>query len=299
MKQSLIRIGGRLLAVTLLLSWANPILMGQDDSSSFVSTDIFEAWLEPPNSDDYLYFDLACNAGAWSGYFAPKRWNRVVEDKAIASLVATQMNHDMGDIPSVVFEEGRKHTENWSIEIPAAGYLSFCLQPTPLGKQATVSVSINDNETEYQVRSDGLYYSPYLQRGDVFSLQIPAGMAVYYWSKLVFHSNFNAVIVRPQAPTIEQKYVPIIEGNIQRVFFPSDAPGTWPVFDQDGDRSTLFDQQELRSSNDRFEVEYTDNQIFTNDTFTLERTFVIREKCSRANWLKRNRTWCTLPLIVE
>jgi hypothetical protein len=299
MNQRLIWFGGRLLAVTLLLSWASTNLMGQDDSSDIATTAFFETWLEKPESEDYLYFDLGCNAGAWSGYFAPKRWSRVVEEKAIVSLSATQANRDNGDVPSIIFEEGRKHTENWSIEIPAAGYLSFCLQPTPLVNQASVSVSINDNETDYQVRSDGLYYSPFLQRGDVFSLQIPAGTAVYYWSKLVFHSNFNAVIVRPQAVTIEKKFVPIIEGNIQRVFFPSEAPGTWPVFDQDGDRSTVFDQQELRSSNERFEVEYTDNQIFTDDTFTLERTFVIREKCSRANWLKRNRTWCTLPLIVE
>ena len=157
MKQCLIWIGGRLLAVTLLLAWANPILMGQDDSSSSVTTDIFETWLASPDSDDYLYFDLGCNAGAWSGYFAPKRWSRVIKDKAIASLAATQMNHDKGGVPSVIFEEGREHTEIWSIEIPASGYLSFCLQPTPLDDQPTVSVSINDNETDYQVRSDGLY----------------------------------------------------------------------------------------------------------------------------------------------
>jgi len=299
MKKSLIWFGGRLFAVTLLLSWVSTNLMGQDDSSDISAIDFFEPWQEEPVSKDYLYFDLGCNAGAWSGYFAPKRWRRVVEDKAISSLATTQMNHDKGDVPSIVFEEERKHTENWSIEIPAAGYLSFCLQPTPIVNQATVSISINDNETDYQVRSDGLYYSPFLQRGDVFSLQVPAGKAVYYWSKLVFHSNFNAVIVRPQATTIEQKFVPITEGNIQRVFFPSDAPGTWPVFDQDGDRSTVFDQKELRSSNKIFDVEYTDNQTFTEHTFTLERTFIISEKCNRANWLKRNRAWCILPLIVE
>ncbi|MFK8162208.1 MAG: hypothetical protein AB8H12_07055 [Lewinella sp.] len=299
MKQRLIWFGGRLLAVTLLLSWASADLIAQDDSSDISDTYFLEPWQKASNVEDYLYFDLGCNAGAWSGYFAPQRWRRVVKDKAIASLATTQANHDKGDVPSIIFQEGREHTENWSIEIPAAGYLSFCLQPTPIVNQASVSVSINDDKTDYQVRSDGLYYSPFLQPGDVFSLQIPAGTAVYYWSKLVFHSNFNAVIVRPQAATTELKFVPITEGNIQRVFFPSDAPGTWPVFDQDGDRSTVFDQIELRSSNERFEVEYTDNQTLTNNIFTLERTFIIREKCSRANWLKRNRAWCTLPLIVE
>lgn len=299
MKQRLIRSGVRFFAVFLLLSWVVAGLMAQTEVPDYAVNEEITDWREEAISDDYLYFDLGCNSGAWSGYFAPQRWSRIVENEAQATLPATLSSLEHGDAPGIAFEEGREFTENWSIEIPVAGYLSFCLQPPPLSGETTVSISINDQETDYLVRSDGLYYSPFLQRGDVFSLRIPAGMAVYYWSKLLFHSNFHAVIVRPNAKTKEQKYLPISQGSIQRVFFPSDAPGTWPVFDEDGDRSTRFDQTELRSSDERFDVEYTDNQSFVNNVFILERTFTIREKCSRANWLKRNRTWCTLPLIVE
>lgn len=299
MKQRLIRFGRRLFAVSLLLSWAAAGLTGQAVHPDYAANAEISDWEEKTNSDDYLYFDLGCNSAAWSGYFAPQRWSRLVENEPQATLPSSLSNLDQGDFPGIVFGEAREFTESWSIEIPVAGYLSFCLQPPPLSGESTVSVVINDQETDYLVRSDGLYYSPFLQRGDVFSLRIPAGMAVYYWSKLLFHSNFHAVIVRPNAKTKELKYLPISQGSIQRVFFPSDAPGTWPVFDEDGDRNTCHDQTELRSSDERFSVEYTDNQLFIGGNFILERTFTIREKCSRANWLKRSRTWCTLPMIVE
>lgn len=250
---------------------------------------------EPSDTEDkdYLYFDLACSSGAWSGYFAPRRWGKTAPD---TSLVLTD---DVEDSPGIIFNETRKETSNWSIEIPAAGYLSFCLQVAPPSGISTVTISVNGEETDYQVRSDGLYYSPFLQLGDQFSLSIPADTAVYRWSNLAFHSNFNAVIVRPGMALPTERFVPIRAGNIQRVFFPSDAPGTWPVFDQDGDRETTEDQVELRTSNDRFEVEYVDNELLEDDHYVLQRTFTIREACSRANWLRRSRMWCPLPLIVD
>lgn len=299
MKQRFIRFGVRLYAVSLLLTGAAVNLNAQAELPDYAVNEGISEWPEQDSNDDYLYFDLGCNSGAWSGYFAPQRWSRQVKNEPQATLPPSLTQLSEGGIPGIAFEQAREFTESWSIEIPVPGYLSFCLQPPPLSGESAVAVVINDQETDYLVRSDGLYYSPYLQRGDKFSLRIPAGMAVYYWSKLVFHSNFHAVIVRPGAKTDEQKYLAISQGSIQRVFFPSDAPGTWPVFDEDGDRSTIYDQTELRSSDDRFEVEYTDNQILNDGKFTLERTFTIREKCTRANWLKRSRVWCTLPLIVD
>ncbi len=297
MKQRLTWSGGRQIAVTLLSFWAACNLLGQADPTNYATTDSTPATEQVVPDEDYLYFDLGCNMGPWSGYFAPQRWERIVKDSPVAALPATANHEAAGQSPSIIFAEDRKDAEQWMIEIPAAGYLSFCLQPSATGKRIPVSIMINDQPSDYQVRSDGLYYSPFLQQGDRFSVLIPAGVAVYHWSKLMFHSNFNAVIVRPNAPTPEQRFVVISEGNIQRVFFPSEAPGTWPVFDQDGDRTTTYDQTELRSSTERFEVDYTDNQVLNQDTFQLERTFIIREKCSRANWLKRSRIWCTLPII--
>ncbi len=297
MKQWLTRFGGRHFAVTLLFIWAASNLVGQSDPPGFAAVCVEEVTQHQLRDKDYLYFDLGCNMGPWSGYFAPQRWQRTVKDAATTVIPATLDGENTGLPPRIIFKEDREYTQEWAIEIPASGYLSFCLQPSATGVKLPVSIMINDRATDYQVRSDGLYYSPFLQPGDLFSVRIPAGMAAYNWSKLIFHSNFTAVIVRPDALTLEQRYVAISKGNIQRVFFPSDAPGTWPVFDQDGDRSTTYDQMELRESDDRFEVEYIDNQILNEDTFQLERTFTIREKCSRANWLQRSRIWCTLPII--
>lgn len=106
------------------------------------------------------------------------------------------------------------------------------------------------------------------------------------------------MIVRPNAPTTALRYAPIETGKIQRVFFPTDKPGSWPVFDQDGDRATAFDQIELRSSTDVFDVEYIDKQVLKNGEYVLQRTFTIKEKCRRANRMKRQRDWSQLPLIV-
>lgn len=288
MKQRHSGFSGRLLVVTLLFIGTTLPVVAQSGLLSGPTVAGIER-----EDDEYRYFDLACSAGAWSGYFAPARWDKSCSD---TSLVLAS---ELGDAPGLVFDGGREEASSWSIEIPAAGYLSFCLRVAPPSGISTVSIAVNDEKTDYQVRSDGLYYSPFLQPGDRFQLSIPADTAVYRWSKLIFHSNFNAVIVRSERETPSERFVPIREGNIQRVFFPSDAPGTWPVFDQDGDRETTDDQVELRSSNGRFEVEYVDNEVFKDDHYVLERTFTIREVCSRANWLRRSRTWCPLPLIID
>lgn len=289
MKQRHSGYSGRLLAVTLLFIGATFPVAAQ--YGLWLDTAIEE--VAETDDEEYLYFDLACSSGAWSGYFDPSRWDKTAPDTSLA------LTSELEDAPGIVFGRSREGTSRWSIEIPAAGYLSFCLKVAPPSGISTVSISVNDEETDYQVRSDGLYYSPFLHQGDRFTLSIPVDTSVFRWSKLAFHSNFNAVIVRPGREVLAERYVPISKGNIQRVFFPSDAPGTWPVFDQDGDRETTGDQIELRASNERFEVEYADNEVLKGDYYALERTFTIREVCSRANWLRRSRTWYPLPLIVE
>ena len=251
-----------------------------------------------PVQEDYLYFDLACNDGPFTGYFSPSRWDRQ-EDHALE--ITTKVGDSAPDavMTGIMFTGPRRTTEAWSIEIPAAGYLSFHLNPPPLNRESTPSIFINGENINYQVRSDGLFYSPYLQRGDRFTLRIPAGREIFHWSSLNFHSNFNAVVVRPTERTPGKRFVPIKEGKIQRVFFPNNEPGAWPIYDEDGDRSTTYDQIELRSSNHTFDVEYKDIQVFRNGQYVLERTFTIREKCRRANSLERSRSWAPLPLIVK
>jgi len=157
-----------------------------------LNTDIEET-VELEAEEDYLYFDLACSAGAWSGYFAPERWGKPSSDTSMA--LTSELDH----APGIVFDGSRKETSHWSIEIPAAGYLSFCLRVAPPSGISTVSIVVNDEKTDYQVRSDGLYYSPFLQQGDRFQLSIPADTAVYRWSiapKGRFRLSVSSLFVR-------------------------------------------------------------------------------------------------------
>mgnify|MGYP006924537774 CR=1 FL=1 len=287
MKQQFSGFSGRLLAVFLLFAGTTFLVAAQpeakrDDSAKNIG-----------EGEDYQYFDLACSTGAWGGYFSPERWDKLPSDTSLA------LTDEREDALVISFDASRRQASVWSIEIPAAGYLSFLLNVLPPTNKSTVVISVNGEETNFQVRSDGLYYSPFLQRGDRFSLRIPVDSSAYEWTKLVFHSNFNAVIVRPEEIAAADRFTPILDGNIQRVFFPSDAPGTWPVFDQDGDRETTDDQLELRYTDERFVIEYVDNELFESNSCFLERTFTIRETCSRANWLRRSRKWAPLPIIAD
>jgi len=243
----------------------------------------------------YQYYDLACDIGEWGGYFAPVRWIRTSESGDLGPVA--ELSTEADQTSSIVFDWERSSVETWTIEIPAAGYLSFRL--IPIVAREEIRISINGRNTFYQIRSDGLYYSPYLQAGDKFSLHIPASGSTYRWGNLLFHTNSNAVIVRPAETDPEKRYQPIGSGRIQRVTFPDEQAGTWPVFDQDGDSLTTFDQQELRTSNDFFEVDYTDKTVEVDGIYILERTFTIRERCSRGNWLRRSRNWVSLPIIPE
>lgn len=279
----------RLSALAILLAWAATSLVAQAGISA-----VFQP--ASTGANDYLYFDLACNSGPFSGYFVPERWERS-EDHAL-EITTRVGDANKGEMTGIIFSGPRYEVESWGIEIPAAGYLSFCLLPAPTQEDETVIIYINEEKVHFHVRADGLYYSPFLQKGDRFRLSIPPGKEIFHWSKLIFHSNFNAVIVRPRATTTASRYVPIQEGKIQRVFFPSEDPGAWPVFDEDGDRFTTFDQIELRTSNEAFFVEYLDKQVLRDDEYVLQRTFTIREKCRRANSLQRSREWAPLPLIV-
>lgn len=251
-------------------------------------------------NEDYLYFDLACNVGPFSGYFHPKRWERTADHAfQISKIIEGEDSFEPPtEMTGIVFSGPRPLPESWSIEVPASGYLSFRINPAPKDGSLPNLIQINNANTNYQVRSDGLYYSPFLQKGDRFTLRIPPGRDLFHWSELVFHTNFSAVIVRPGASTVGQRYAPIEMGKIQRVFFPTNAPGVWPVFDKDGDRATTFDQVELRSSTDIFEVEYVDEQVLKGGQYVLQRTFTIKEKCRRANRMRRQRDWSQLPLIV-
>lgn len=280
-----------LLVILLLFPGALVVLYGQSAKAPAIAS--------PPETD-YQYFDLNCNIDSWEGYFAPGRWQRSVSQETAEARNHAAPGPAYADgSGTVVIGQHPEATEEWSIEIPVAGYLSFRLLPAEAARRQPLSVMINDREQPFKLRSDGLYYSPYLRTGDRFVLRIPAGGTVYQWTKLLFHTNFSAVIVRPAETVVANRYVAVEADLIQRVTFPDDGPGTWPLFDRDGDLATLYDQTELRASDERFQVEYSDEVLRGKHSFFLQRTFIIRENCSRGNWLRTSRRWVCLPIIAE
>ncbi len=248
----------------------------------------------------YEYYDLACDVGPWEGYFAPQRWQRGInvegKENSLASKGAVALQNERRTILLALLSNA---DQVWSIEVPTSGYLSFSLLPVQSASEKAFRIRINDRVESLNRRSDGFCYSPFLKAGDRFSLLIPSGDAEYYWNNLLFHSNYKAVIVRPAEVLPTRRYAPIEASLIQRVFFLSDRPGTWPVFDQDGDLTTTSDQFELRGDTQRFKVDYHDAVEEKNNVFSLSRTFTIREKCSRGSWLRSKRKWTVLPIIPE
>lgn len=251
-------------------------------------------------SVNYQYYDLACDVGAWEGYFAAQQWQRTLEPVGEEGKLAGQ-----GVLPlrqqgkTVLVELLTDAQQVWSIEVPTSGYLSFGLVAARDATERSFRIRINDRALPLDRRSDGFCYSPFLKAGDRFSLVMPAGEALYHWKNLLFHSNYKAVIVRPEEVLPSRRFAPIEASLIQRVFFLSDRPGSWPVFDQDGDITTVEDQFELRGDNKRFKVSYFDEIEEKDKVFFLNRTFTIREKCSRGSWLRSRRQWAVLPMIPD
>ncbi|MTB53691.1 hypothetical protein [Lewinella sp. W8] len=246
----------------------------------------------------FTYYDLGCGAREWNGYFAPERWQRSRAEGMTAKSVSTpNLVQDLQGNSALEFSAGQLVGEVWSIEIPAAGYLSFRLQTSAGKVPDNVSIKVNDRSSTYQVRSDGLYYSPYLKAGDLFRLEFGEGNLPVRWEQLLFHSNASGVFVYPEEKQAQRRFRAVSTGHIERVFFPDNSRSAWPIFDQDGDLRTEDDQIELRASTDQFEVNYVDRPVEIDGQTWLNRTFIIREKCSRGNWLRRSRPWMPLPMI--
>lgn len=280
------------LMVMVLLLWGGPAGLCAQPADSAVASGT------KSNPDlDYQYFDLNCNVDAWGGYFSPERWVRTVGEAGGVAPLTESVSAKLS--PLVIVGQNTAALETWSIEIPVPGYLSFRLMPAEQAHREALRVTINDRTVSFRLRADGLYYSPYLRTGDRFTLHVPASETAYHWTDLLFHTNYSAVIVRPGETKPSRRYEPIEADLIQRVIFPDELPGTWPVFDRDGDPLTTADQTELRDSNERFSIEYLDEVEESGQRFFLQRTFTIREKCSRGNWLRSRRCWVELPIIAE
>ena len=260
----------------------------------------------PAAGSDKEYHDLGCGGQRWTGYFAASRWDR--DEVTGASVPGSQLT-PKGMVEKTVpvtyridergvhFPENRGNAQTWSIEIPAAGYLSFRVEPILRNALTAVRVRINGREVAQELPADGYYYSPYLRAGDRFTLLIPPGTVAYDWTDLIYHGNYSAVVVSLDEVLPNRRYYPIEGARLRRVSFP--PTGGWPVYDLDGDPITIDDCTELRETTPYFDVRYEDEVKPARDgkPAGLYRTFHIREVCGGGNELRRTVRWSDLPLI--
>lgn len=253
-------------------------------------------------AQEWTYYELGCTDEEWNGYFAPSNWRVIAENGQ--EIPAAEQYFSASDTKGentngIILKGARKQMMRWAIEVPATGFLSFRFGSNEEWEGDTIIFSVNDRQERLNAQADGIYYSPFLRPGDVFSIHIPSGSEPIAWKQLFFHTNARGVVVYPEATRTNRRYRPIKEGQLQRVEFPDRRFGSWPTFDYDGMEDTTEDRMQLRRSTDLFEVNFSDSIVFKDDNYLVERTFRIKEKCALGNTIVHTVEWHPLPLLRE
>ncbi len=278
---------GEFVAILLLLmAWG---------SASAQATSMVDAGLATKGDGDWIYYDLGCNDGSWDGYFAPSHWERKINEERYP---VTEHDGPILREENLHFAPDREHDESWSIDAPARGFMTFQLTGDS-SALAGVRLFINGVDHFCQVETGTTFISPFMSEGDVFTLLIPAGEEALRWEYLRFHTNASGVFFYPGESVSRYRYRPVSGSRIDRVLFPVNRYGGWPVFDYDGDLNTLHDQQELYQDTERFTVDYQDRIQLRAGGYVLLRTFTIRENCQGGNSLRRDVPWIPLPLLPK
>lgn len=291
---------------TITYSWAGMLFLlltvvSPRWSAAQVRADLAAAELTEKGDGMWLYFDLGCSDTAWSGYFAPHRWNLRAGGETASPAPEGRQYRVVTDSlgrRTVELPARRAVAQRWSVDLPAPGFLSFSIT----GDSAAVRASqllIDGVEQPARPRGGKLVFSPFLRRGERFTLSVPPGQGAVSWGELRFHTNATGVFILPEADSGAQRFRPVVGNRIDRIFMPRRYSQEWPVFDFDGQPETTDDQQPLEYSTERFEMAYTDRVRVDEEGYFLEREFTIRERCSDGNVLRQRVRWAPLPLIQE
>lgn len=226
-----------------------------------------------PAGKEEQYFELGCTVNNFSGYFDPSRWVSCdysgdsgvdVTGAPIPKLLVEGTNRDL-------IEVANKRCEQFSIIIPANGYISF--EWDVLGSSisqhptATSFLSFFINEKTIHLPANQVdFTAPYLHQGDRITFQLASDNT----SDLVirhfeFMSNAMGVIERnwySDLNTLNRQFIPIENTSISNVVIPAVVEITLsdfaelerltqpylvgqPYLDQDGNEDTQEDQVNL------------------------------------------------------
>ena len=251
--------------------------------------------------DDFQYALSVSEKYNQDYYFHFDNWNRYKE-KGDGGV-------DVTGAPRNILVEGANNTPvntvpggplGLSIAIPAEGYVTFDL--SNVGSSNIIFVRINGDKE--QITSDD-YFSPLLKAGDEFALEILSEQSpfnIYTLNSFEFLTNATGVIKRQwiaEASNGEkgkfEQFIALQRASIANLILPKDMDGVeapmlkngastnpsntgFPLFDQDGDLATTFDQISLNENEYGFSLSYVDEVKVLHGQKTIIRHWTINDK---------------------
>ena len=247
------------------------------------------------------YYELAENTGFQTGYFALDRWTKKSGDGGV----------DVTGAPNCVLVEGANmaqvsiapgRTAILEIEVPATGFAMFNWKSVG-GSNLLFTTKLNT--TRQPIERQGFYRSPRLKAGDAFAVLIENTSENHLKLEIAdfeFLTNAIGVTKRQwtaktddQNQTIFNQYIAIEQLPLANIIFPENlneqhaptlnaeaylAPAMtgFPIYDEDGEAMTLYDQHELDQLGCAFDYRWKDAWTLDAQGYALQRHWRITDK---------------------
>jgi len=247
------------------------------------------------------YYELTENTGFQTGYFALDRWTKKSGDGGV----------DVTGAPNCVLVEGANIAQVsvapgriaiLEIEIPASGFAMFNWKSIG-GSNLLFTTKLNT--TKQPIERQGFYRSPRLKAGDAFAVLIENTSENHLKLEIAdFEFLTNAIgvterqwtaITDDQTQTIFNQYIAIEQLPLANIIFPENldvqhapmlnaeanlAPEMTglPLYDEDGEAMTLYDQHELDGLGCAFDYSWKDAWTLDAQGYALQRHWRITDK---------------------
>ncbi len=240
------------------------------------------------------YHELAKNTGFHTGYFALEHWEKKSGDGGV----------DVTGAPNCILVEGANiaqvsvapgRTAIIAIEVPTKGFATFDWKN--IGG-SNLLFSILQNHNNQSIQRQGFCRSALLQPGDTFAFQIENASESHLSIQIAdfaFLTNAAGIIRREwtattdnQTQTTFNQYIAFQQLPLANIIFPENLDAQqksltptntgMPVFDEDGERITLYDQHELDQLKCAFAYTWTDEWTLDEQGYIVLRHWQVTDK---------------------
>lgn len=265
------------------------------------SSSLAKVYSRIPAGKEEQYFELGCLVSNFSGYFDPSRW--------VSCTLSGDSGVDVTGAPipmllvegtsSDLIEVANEHCEEFSVIIPANGYISFewDLLGSSVSQHPTATTFFSffiNNEEKALPASKKNYIAPYLKKGDRITFKLNRqNQSQVLIRNFEFMSNAMGVFERSWFTDTHQQghqLIPIENTSITDLVIPSIVEITiensedlerltqpyligQPYLDQDGDESTLDDQINLLEVETSLDLSWVDHITYDDSGNVL----IVRE----------------------